>query len=65
LKITLAASRREPVGSNKLVVHRIEGITESDIIEVSMPESGTTWQLKDDYAPPDEAPEERQLERGE
>jgi hypothetical protein len=44
---------------------RIEGITESDIIDVSMPESGTTWQLQDDYARPDEAPEERKLERGE
>lgn len=30
-----------------------------DIIEVSTPEAGTTWRLEDDYARPNQTPEER------
>ena len=47
--------------------HRLKGITDCDIIEVSMPEAGTTttWRLEDDYARPDETPEQRKKERGE
>lgn len=45
--------------------HRLQGITDCDIIEVSTPEAGTTWRLEDDYNRPDETPEERLVERGE
>lgn len=45
--------------------HRLKGITDCDIIEASTPESGTTWRLEDDYARPDETPEQRRKERGE
>lgn len=45
--------------------HRLVGITDCDIIEVSTPEMGTTWRLEDDYARPDETPEQRKKERGE
>jgi mannose-6-phosphate isomerase len=45
--------------------HRIKGITDCDIIEVSTPEKGTTWRLEDDYARPHETPEQRAAERGE
>jgi len=44
--------------------HRLVGVTDCDIIEVSTPEAGTTWRLEDDYARPDETPEQRQRERG-
>ena len=43
--------------------HRLAGITDCDIIEVSTPEKGTTWRLEDDYQRPDETPEERLRER--
>lgn len=43
--------------------HRLIGITDCDIVEVSTPEAGTTWRLEDDYARPHETPEQRQLER--
>ncbi len=43
--------------------HRLVGITDCDIIEVSTPESGTTWRLEDDYARPNETPEQRAIER--
>jgi mannose-6-phosphate isomerase len=43
--------------------HRLVGVTDCDVAEVSMPELGTTWRLDDDYARPDETPEQRQLER--
>jgi mannose-6-phosphate isomerase-like protein (cupin superfamily) len=43
--------------------HRLCGITDCDIIEVSTPEVGTTWRLEDDYARPDETPEQRVKER--
>ena len=45
--------------------HRLKGLTECDIVEVSTPEKGTTWRLEDDYARPDETPEQRKKERGE
>lgn len=45
--------------------HRLKGITDCDIVEVSTPEAGTTWRLEDDYARPDETPEQRRKERGE
>lgn len=43
--------------------HRLVGITDCDIVEVSTPELGTTWRLEDDYDRPDETPEQRELER--
>lgn len=45
--------------------HRLVGITDCDILEVSTPEKGTTWRLEDDYARPHETPEQRKFERGE
>ena len=45
--------------------HRLAGITDCDIIEVSTPEIGTTFRLDDDYKRPDETPEQRKKERGE
>jgi mannose-6-phosphate isomerase-like protein (cupin superfamily) len=45
--------------------HRLVGVTDSDVIEVSTPELGTTWRLEDDYARPHETPEQRELERAE
>lgn len=43
--------------------HRLTGITDCDIIEVSTPEAGTTWRLEDDFARPHETPNQRKLER--
>jgi len=45
--------------------HRLCGITDCDVIEVSTPELGTTLRLEDDYKRPDETPEQRAKERGE
>lgn len=45
--------------------HRLAGITDCDIIEVSTPEIGTTYRLEDDYKRPDETEEQRKKERGE
>lgn len=45
--------------------HRLVGITDCDIIEVSTPEIGTTFRLEDDYSRPDETPQQRKKERGE
>ena len=45
--------------------HRLKGITDCDIVEVSTPEAGTTWRLEDDFARPDETPEQRKKEHGE
>lgn len=45
--------------------HRLFSITDCDIMEGSTPELGTTWRLDDDYARPDETPEQRKKERGE
>lgn len=43
--------------------HRLKGVTDCDIVEVSTPEKGTTWRLEDDYSRPDETPEQRAKER--
>lgn len=43
--------------------HRLVGITDCDIVESSTPEKGTTWRLEDDYARPDETPDQRIKER--
>lgn len=45
--------------------HRLIGVTDCDVVEVSTPELGTTWRLEDDYARPNETPEQRKKERGE
>lgn len=45
--------------------HRHQAVTDCDVIEVSMPESGTTLRLEDDYKRPDETEEQRKKERGE
>jgi mannose-6-phosphate isomerase-like protein (cupin superfamily) len=45
--------------------HRLVGVTDCDVIEVSTPELGTTWRLEDDFSRPDETPEQRAIERGE
>ncbi len=45
--------------------HRLVGVTDCDIIEVSTPEKGTTWRLEDDYTRPDETEQQRKIERGE
>jgi mannose-6-phosphate isomerase-like protein (cupin superfamily) len=42
--------------------HRLKGITDCDILEVSTPELGTTWRLEDDFARPHQTPEERAAE---
>ena len=34
--------------------HRLVGVTDCDVLEVSTPEIGTTFRLEDDYARPDE-----------
>jgi mannose-6-phosphate isomerase-like protein (cupin superfamily) len=41
--------------------HRLVGITDCDVIEVSTPEIGTTERLEDDYQRPDETEEVRKL----
>jgi mannose-6-phosphate isomerase len=43
--------------------HRLIGITDCDVVEVSTPELGTTWRLQDDYARPHETMEQRVKER--
>ena len=40
--------------------HRLVGITDCDVLEVSTPEIGTTFRLEDDYARPDETESVRQ-----
>lgn len=45
--------------------HRLMGVTDCDIVEVSTPELGTTLRLEDDYKRPDETPDQRKKERGE
>lgn len=42
--------------------HRLKGITDCDILEVSTPEQGTTWRLEDDYSRNHQTPEEREAE---
>lgn len=43
--------------------HRLAGITDCDIMEVSTPEIGTTYRLEDDYKRPDETEQMRGEER--
>lgn len=43
--------------------HRLVGITDCDIIEVSTPEIGTTYRLEDDYERTDETEEQRIKDR--
>lgn len=43
--------------------HRLVGVTDCEIIEVSSPEVGTTWRLEDDFGRPHETPELRAHER--
>jgi len=43
--------------------HRLIGVTDCDVVEVSTPELGTTWRLEDDYERPHETPEQRATER--
>lgn len=43
--------------------HRHSAITECEVFEVSLPESGTTYRLEDDYHRPDETEEVRAQER--
>lgn len=43
--------------------HRLVGITDCDIVEVSTPEIGTTFRLEDDYQRSDETEEIRKRER--
>lgn len=43
--------------------HRLVGVTDCDVMEVSTPEAGTTWRLDDDYDRPHETPEQRVIER--
>jgi len=43
--------------------HRLTGITDCDIVEVSTPELGTTLRLEDDFGRPHESPAQRALER--
>lgn len=45
--------------------HRLVGITDCDILEVSTPETGTTFRLEDDFKRLDETPKQRKKERGE
>ncbi len=45
--------------------HRLVGLTDCDIVEVSTPELGTTWRLEDDYSRPHETEDQRKKERGE
>lgn len=45
--------------------HRLCGITDCDIVEVSTPEIGTTYRLEDDYKRPDETEDQRKKERNE
>ena len=43
--------------------HRLIGLTDCDIVEASTRELGTTWRLEDDYARPNETPEQRAIDR--
>jgi len=56
---------KEPMKTNfgyfipKKTIHRIEAITDCDILESSTKEEGTTVRLEDDYSRGDESEEER------
>jgi mannose-6-phosphate isomerase-like protein (cupin superfamily) len=44
--------------------HRLVGVTDADILEVSTPEVGITYRLEDDYKRPDETEDLRAKDRG-
>lgn len=44
--------------------HRLVGMTDCDVLEVSTQEIGLTWRLEDDYGRPDETEELRRQDRG-
>lgn len=56
---------KEGVGFTSMVGqrHRLIGITDCEVFEVSTPEKGTTFRLEDDYKRPDETEEMRTQER--
>ncbi|MBI5044340.1 MAG: cupin [Candidatus Levybacteria bacterium] len=41
--------------------HRLVGITDAEVLEVSTPEEGVTYRLEDDYKRPDETEDMRKL----
>ena len=43
--------------------HRLLGLSDCDVLEVSTPEIGTTYRLEDDYSRPDETEQQRAFER--
>jgi mannose-6-phosphate isomerase len=43
--------------------HRLVAITDTDVLEVSTREEGTTYRYEDDFQRPDETPEQRAIER--
>jgi mannose-6-phosphate isomerase len=43
--------------------HRLVGITDCEILEVSTPEMGTTFRYEDDFGRPHETPDQRARER--
>lgn len=56
----------EPLKGYKFRVgqrHRVQAITDAVIFEVSIPETGTTHRLEDDYSRPDQTEEIRSNER--
>lgn len=59
----------EPMKTNfgyfipKMMIHRIQAVTDCDILESSTKEEGTTVRLEDDYSRGDETEEERLLKR--
>lgn len=61
IELTPGKGRTVAVGQK----HRLFGITDCDIFEVSTPEIGTTYRLEDDYKRPDETEQMRQQERQE
>lgn len=48
---------------NKGLIHRVQAITDCDILESSTKEAGTTVRLQDDFARIDETEEERKKDR--
>jgi mannose-6-phosphate isomerase len=44
--------------------HRLVAVTDADIVEVSTPETGTTYRLEDDYARPHETEAMRRQQAG-
>lgn len=64
----LSTIEMEPNKGYNLIVgqrHRLQGITNCDVFEVSTPEIGTTYRLEDDFKRPDETEQQRKKERGE